>query len=160
MITLSEYFMGRDVTHAGELTPDVAANAQRTVTRVSTLLEIAARDGVEPGIDQVTGTEVASGWRPAGVNARTANAAANSKHLTAEACDLQDTPGRTLAIWCLAHLDVLEALDLYMERPQWCAGHGDPWVHLQTRAPRSGKQVFIPSNAPPQAPPLPGEPQP
>lgn len=160
MITLQEYFMGRDVDYHSALSPAIRANAQTTVTRINTLLEIAARHGIAPGLDQVTGTEVASGWRPPDVNARTRNAAAASKHLTGEACDLQDTPDRTLAIWCLSESQpggVLEALDLYMERPQWTGGRGDPWVHLQIRAPRSGKRVFIPSNDPPTAPPLPGE---
>lgn len=155
MITVEQYFMGRDKAFYWDLTDDVKKNAPETVRRVNLLLERAAADGVHPGIDKVTNTEVASGWRPPGVNARTMNAASHSSHLTAQGCDIQDTPDRALARWCLQNIPVLEEIGLWMERPQWTGG-ADPWCHVQTREVQ-GKRVYIPSAAVPCAPMLPGE---
>lgn len=151
MITLTDYWMGRDKAYASSLTPEIRDNAVTTVHLVSALLAEAAADGVTPGIDEHTGTAVASGWRPPEVNARTSNAGAKSTHLTAEGCDLQDTKDRSLARWCLRNLRVLERLGLWMEDPRWTPD----WVHLQTRPPGSGKRVYIPSAKPPLAKPLP-----
>lgn len=145
MITLQDYFMGRDRTHAAELSGEIRANAALTVARVNLLLAAAEEDLVEPGLDEVTGTPVASGWRPLGINARTQNAAAGSKHLDARACDLQDTPDRRLARWCLRNLARLEEIGLWMEDPQWTPD----WVHLQTVPPGSAKRVYRPSAAEP-----------
>jgi hypothetical protein len=159
MITIEQYLMGRDVKYAHELTAQIRANAEELVGKVNLLLAFAEADGVEPGFDQVTHTAVASGWRPLAINQaleRTANAAPTSRHITAEAVDLQDTPERSLATWCLANLDALQRAGLWMERPQWTGG-ADPWVHLQMRPPRSGKRVFIPSASPARVAALPGE---
>jgi hypothetical protein len=146
VITLQQYFMGRDASHFRDLTQEVMDNAEITVTRVGTFLEIAANNGCDFG-------PVASGWRPAGLNAGVPGAAAKSKHITAEACDIRDTPARSLARFALDRIDVLEALGLWIERPQWTP----TWVHFQIVPPRSGKRVFIPSSQPPACPPLPGE---
>jgi hypothetical protein len=145
VITLADYWMGRDKTHAAELTQKIQDNAAELVGRINLLLSWAAIDGVFPGIDSVTGTAVASGWRPAGVNARTKNAATGSKHLLALGGDLQDVAGRALARWCLRNLDALEEAGLWMEDPQWTPD----WVHLQSVPPGSGRRVYVPSQNPP-----------
>ena len=151
MITVADYFMGRDVRYAASLTAKIKANAAVTVHRVGQLLALAAQDDVEPGIDEVTGTHIASGWRPPAVNDATSNAAASSTHLTAEGCDLQEAGGRQFARWCLRNLDKLESIGLWMEDPRWTPS----WVHLQTRPPKSGRRVYVPSSAPARALPLP-----
>lgn len=164
IITLEQFWMGRDASHAAELTPRIRERADETVRKANLLLAFAEADGVEPGIDQFTGTPVASGWRPIGINARTSNAAAKSRHISGEAVDLQDTPERALARWCLANRDALEEVGIWMERPQWTAGslHNgeffpDPWVHWQIVPPRSGTRIYIPSTADPLVAALPGE---
>ena len=48
---------------------------------------------------------------------------------------------------------LLEQLGLYMERPQWTPD----WVHLQVRAPKSGRRVYVPSSKPPLVGALPEE---
>lgn len=154
LITVQQYWMGRDSIFGGELTDDVRANAEETVRRVNVILELANAAGVPVALDQVTRNRVSSGWRPAGVNARTANAGAKSTHITGEGCDIQDNAGRELARWCLRNLTILEEVGLWMEDPQWTGGL-DPWVHLQTRGPRSGKRVYVPSAAAPIASKLP-----
>jgi hypothetical protein len=121
-------------------------NAVILLQRTNAVLEIAALDGVKPGIDQVSGNHVASGFRPAGVNAKTSNAATGSKHLTCEAIDIQDTLDgqRQLAVWCCRNKDVLERIGLWMEDPRWTAGrtNTDPWVHWQTRP--ASKLIYLP----------------
>ena len=134
MITLHSYWMGRDVTHAHELTAEVNANAQITVAKVNELLARAGRNDINT---------VNSGWRPQGVNDATSNAAKSSRHLTAEAVDLPDAD-RVLAEWCVDNLDILKDIGLWMEDPRWTPS----WVHLQIVPPGSGKIVYIPSNKP------------
>lgn len=148
MITLAQYWMGRDLTHIGEWSPAVREHATELLARVNALLDNAAMAGVYPGLDERTGTAVASGWRPRGVNARTANAATASRHIAGQAIDVEDTPPeRPLARFCLQRLDLLEELDLWLEDPRWTP----TWVHLQSVPPGSGRRVFIPSARPPLA---------
>lgn len=157
--------MGRDRAYARDMSIAIERNVLELLSRANELLELMAADGVAPGVDQVTGNAVASGWRPPSVNARTANAATSSPHLTGEGLDVQDTwPERPVARWCLQHLDQLERVGLWMEDPRWTArvrpdGGADPWVHWQSRPPRSGRRVFIPSTAAPTSPALPEQAQ-
>lgn len=155
MITLEDYFMGRDKTYASELTDAIRANAEETVKRVNLLLTEAAKHGVEASIDSITHTIVGSGWRPAGVNSATANAAKASTHLTSEACDIRDTGKRPLATWaCSAEgRKALETIGLWCERPQWTP----TWLHVQTRPSKSGLRFYVPSTAPALTKALPNE---
>lgn len=148
MITLDDYWMGRDLKYRADLTPEIIANAQVTVDRVNQLIE-AYRDctGVEL-------SEVASGWRPPAVNEATSNAAKASTHLAGQGCDLRDNANRDFARWCLQNEDLLAEIGLWMEDPRhtWRAPDGRPWVHLQIRPPRSARRVFIANAGPATAP--------
>lgn len=128
MISLSEYFMGRDDKYGSELTDELRWNASSTVDRVNQLLEAFGES-----------RKVSSGWRPAGVNASTPGAAKKSKHMTCQACDLEDVDGR-LDDWCMDHLEALERIGLWLESP----AHTKTWCHVQIVPPNSGKRVFIP----------------
>lgn len=141
MITLSAYYMGRDLTHAEELTEEIMAHAKITVERVNDLLARAGRSDI---------TTVRSGWRPSGINDATQNSAAHSNHITGQACDLSDSD-RTLATWCVDNLDDLEQIGLWMEDPRWTP----TWLHVQIVPPKSGKLVYIPSTAKPLDPSFP-----
>jgi len=134
VITLRTYWMGRDSTHAEELTDDIQRNAVLTVAKCNELLARAGRSDIDT---------VNSGWRPKGVNDATRNSATASRHLTAEAVDLPDAD-RTLATWCVDNLDALREIGLWMEDPRWTP----TWVHVQIMPPRSGRTVYIPSSAP------------
>lgn len=138
MITLQNYFMGRDLTHAEELTDEIMANAAVTVERVNDLLQRAGRSDIH---------EVRSGWRPKAINDATSNAAGASRHLTGQAVDLADND-RSLAEWCVDNLDDLAAVGLWMEDPRWTP----TWVHLQVVPPKSQKTVYVPSTAKPLDP--------
>lgn len=145
MISLDQYWMGRDGEHSADLTEEVRNNAGLLLERVNRLLDKAAEGHVEPGIDAHTGTAVASGWRPKAVNDGTANAGKTSRHITGLAIDLRDSlPERPLARWCLRNQGLLEEIGLWMEDPQWTPN----WVHLQAVPPGSGRRVYVPSTTP------------
>lgn len=136
MITLSDYWMGRDVDprYAGELGPAIIANASKIVHRANLLL---ARYFAEhPGAER---PRVTSGWRPKAINAAIANAAPRSRHMTGEAIDLSDPEGE-LDAWCLNNIDQLAECTLWLEHPAATKG----WTHWQIVPPRSGARVFFP----------------
>jgi hypothetical protein len=146
MIDLTAFFSGRDKAFQQELTDEIRANAAQTVARVNALLRRA-------GFEHICTAN--SGWRPPMINASVVNASPTSHHLTGRAIDLPDRD-RMLAAWCVAHLDVLEEIGLWLEDPRWTYDRdGDHWVHLQTLPPRSGNRVFIPSDTPAKDPDFP-----
>ncbi|MGE5465574.1 MAG: hypothetical protein ACM3RQ_00205 [Methanocella sp.] len=138
-ITLTEYWMGRDVAYRHELTNAIERNAAITVARVNQLLAAMARHGLAVECKPDSGSPVASGWRPAAVNARIPSAVPDSPHISASACDLYD-PGNVLDDWCMTHTDVLVGLELWLEHPEYTDG----WCHVQIVAPRCGGRVFRP----------------
>lgn len=143
MITLQDYWMGRDVTHAMVLGTDLRANAARIVESANKVLVLAKGAGVRLKESPITGTAVASGWRPADVNAKTAGASATSLHITCHAIDIYDHD-RELGRWLEQVSDtVLKDLGLWMEHRAYTGGP-HPWVHLQDLPPKSGRRIFIP----------------
>jgi hypothetical protein len=128
-LTLADYFMGRDVTHAEELDETLHTNARVIVARANELLRLTSR----------THVRVNSGWRPRSINAAIANASPRSRHLTCQAIDLADEDG-ALDTWCMNNIVRLEALGLWLEHPDATPG----WCHVQTVPPRSGRRVFRP----------------
>lgn len=139
MISLTDYWMGRDDSHEHALTETIRMNARETVRRANALLAMMIADGLllEAGPD--TGSIVTSGWRPPEINARTRGAAARSRHITAQAIDLHDPEGQ-LDDWCMYNPDALAEIGLWLEHPAATKG----WCHLQTVPPRSGRRVFYP----------------
>jgi hypothetical protein len=131
MITLVKFWQGRDVKYASELTKEIKACAAETIRRVNALLARAALD------DRSTDGDANSGWRPQAVNAALKGAALLSKHMKGQAVDVEDAD-KALQRWCMANLDVLEELGLWMEHPR----DTPTWTHLQIVPPRSGKRVF------------------
>lgn len=130
MIIMPDYWMGRDVSHALELTPAIEHNAAIMVGLANSLL---ARFG--------QGRHVTSGWRPASLNATTPGAAVHSKHITGQAVDLADPDG-DLDDWLMSDYGQAQLVDigLWMEHPSATKG----WSHLQSVPPPSGKRTFFP----------------
>lgn len=126
MITSAGYWKGRDVLFASQLTTEIRGNAAQAIALVNQLL---TRSGF-------TALDASSGWRPASVNSA-AGGAAKSKHLSGQAIDVRDVD-KLFQNWCMANLDVLEELGLWMEHPR----DTPTWCHLQTVPPRSGRRVF------------------
>jgi hypothetical protein len=129
MISLADYWMGRDEKYPAALNAGIEANAIDLLARVNSLLAVFGEYRT-----------VNSGWRPPEVNAGTPNAALRSKHMTGNAIDLSDPDG-DLDEWCSENDGSrLIQYGLYMEHPAATKG----WCHLQNLPPKSGKRVFYP----------------
>lgn len=140
MITIEEYFAGRDRLYPKDYTEEIQLNAQLLVDRVNVLLGEMARMGLVPEVSPSTGSCVSSGWRPPALNARVAGAALRSKHMIGQAIDLYDPEG-VLDDWCMQYLPPMShKWGLWMEHPSATKG----WCHLQCVPPRSGNPVFYP----------------
>lgn len=139
MITLDQFWMGRDKTHALILGTDLRANAARTVEAANKLLILAKGAGVPLKPNATTGM-VRSGWRPPDINGATSGASKTSLHMQCLAVDLEDVGGK-LAAWCFANADtVLRDLALWLEHPSATPS----WCHVQLKPPGSGNRVFRP----------------
>lgn len=139
MISLHDYYMGRDVEYRLLLTPELRDNAVTTVHKANLLLAAAVNAGVYVNVDHITGALVSSGWRPPAINAKTQGAARASKHMTCQAIDINDDEGE-LDEWCLKNQDKLIEIGLWLEHPSATKG----WCHLQVVPPKSGNRVFYP----------------
>lgn len=141
MISLNDYWMGRDKQYPLALSTVIRRNAETTVELANKLLTLAKVAGVTLETNPRTKTIVSSGWRPPGVNAAVPGAAAKSKHMTGQAIDLYDPDG-DLDDWCMSEdgQKVLADLGLWLEHPSATKG----WCHVQTVPPRSGRRVFYP----------------
>lgn len=137
MITEDDFWKGRDKEFPAEFTARVSVNGLVTRSLVNHVIN---------AFENATGiclTKCTSGWRPLGVNEHTVNAADHSRHITAEAEDVGDTPNRDFARWTCANQALLEHLGLWCERFEWTP----TWVHFQTVPPASGNRFFRPSMA-------------
>lgn len=139
VITIEQYWMGRDKQFPDLLSETVKQNAFAWVMHITTLLKLAEVDGI-------IRNELSSGWRPHIINDVTSNAAKKSSHIVGLGGDIKD-PDRAFAQWCVNNTDKLAACGIWMEDPRWTP----TWVHLQITPPKSGKRIYIPSNAPPKA---------
>ena len=135
VVTIDAYWMGRNKQFAPEWTEDIQKNALETVRRVNALLGRLEADRVFLEL-HLNGTMVSSGWRPPSYNRTVRGAAAKSKHMTGEACDLYDPDG-LIDDWCWEHQNALALIDLYMEHPLATKG----WCHVQTCPPASQIKV-------------------
>lgn len=131
MITLQEYFMGRDEEYSAELSDEIIENAQQLLKKVNAYLD-------DLGIGAV---KVSSGWRPPTYNAKVPNAAKKSHHMTGHAVDISD-PHRYLArrVLEIQNLALLDKHGLIAENPE----HTKTWVHLQDVPVPSGRRIFNP----------------
>jgi len=134
MITLDDYWMGREKQYPLDLNETIKGNAQVTVNKANLLLA-----QFKQATGDTTLRKVNSGWRPPRVNGATLNAAPNSKHMTGQAIDISDPDG-DFDDWLLNTPSVLESVDVYMEHPSATKG----WVHIQTVPPKSKRRVFYP----------------
>jgi len=139
MITLADYWMGRDLQYPLAMSPQLERNALITVELANKLLVLAKSAGVPLENNPRTHTVVSSGWRPPDVNAATPGAAPKSKHITGQAIDLYDAEGN-LDEWLLLNPQILKDLGLWQEHPSATKG----WTHVQSIPPRSGNRVFYP----------------
>ena len=141
MITIDDYWMGRDETHAVELSTNVRANALLMVELVNKFMVLGKVAGVRFEDNPATGSPVSSGWRPPAINSAVPNAAPRSKHMTGQACDLYDPEG-DIDDWAMSDPGqrVLTDLGLWLEHPAATKG----WCHIQSVPTGSKRRVFYP----------------
>lgn len=137
MITLGDFYKGRDVAYAADLTEEIRNNALITLQRANRLLE--RFYAAVPQATRVRGCN--SGWRPPAVNATVRNAAKKSNHLLGRAIDINDDDD-LLDKWLMteAGQKALADIGLWMEHPMATPR----WAHVQTVPPASGRRVFHP----------------
>jgi uncharacterized protein YcbK (DUF882 family) len=88
---------------------------------------------------------ITSGWRPLSYNLQVGGSK-NSKHISCLAVDLHD-PDKKLGEWCVANIERLKEVGIYMESLATTHASSDPkkrWVHWQCVAPKSGSIIFNP----------------
>ncbi len=129
MITTKDFYKGRDVTHAEELTPDLRANAEKLMKTVNALL-------LEINFGDRTAN---SGWRPYSIQMEINPRAPRSKHVTCNAIDVSDKDGK-LGAFLQANTNYLVKYGLYMEDPKSTS----TWCHLQQLPPASRRRIFKP----------------
>lgn len=141
MLSVQDYYMGRDKQYPLLLSTAMRKNAETMVELVNKLIILAKGAGVTFEINPTTKTVISSGWRPPAVNANTAGAAVNSKHMTCQACDIYDPDG-DLDDWLMTESGqkVMADLGLWHEHPAATRG----WAHVQSIPPRSGRRTFYP----------------
>lgn len=125
MITRELYLMGRDKEYP--LQPEFETNIDKLLSSVNRFISSYGHE-----------VNITSGYRPGHYN-QAAGGAPHSAHVTCEAVDLDDRD-RLIGRYAKANLWLLEECGLYLEEPAFTKRH----CHLQTRAPKSGKRVFIP----------------
>jgi len=123
-----------------DVTPEVLANADDLLRRVNEVCEICDLEGgieflLNPKTNSYVSGETLGGFRPQDAKV----GASNSSHKTGQGIDIYD-PNREIAMWFLKHAALLKEHGLYMEHPDYTKG----WCHLTSRAPRSGRTVFLP----------------
>jgi hypothetical protein len=141
MITIADYWMGRDAKYPLAMTLDIDKHARLMVELANSLITRLVAAGIQLKTNPTTGTIVSSGWRPPAVNSGTPGAAVNSKHMTGQAVDLYDPDG-DIDDWLMteAGQSALTQIGLWMEHPSATKG----WSHVQSLPPRSGRRVFFP----------------
>lgn len=128
MITLKDYYMGRDVTHKDELLPYIETNATDLLIRVNALL-------AELEIEKVI---ISSGWRPPSINSEVKGAAKNSSHVIGKAVDIAT---QEVANALLKQPHLLHKYSLWLESPKATP----TWTHLDTALrPDRDLRVFKP----------------
>ena len=122
------------------VTPLLQSNAMRLLSACNKLEMMMLQDKVKMPINIKTKSQISGdrlgGFRPKGTGV---GAGDNSSHCEASGVDRYD-PAQDQGKWCMANLKKLEGCGLYMEH----ISATPTWLHLTTRAPRSGKRCFYP----------------
>jgi hypothetical protein len=122
--SMDDYLMGRQIQYP--ISEELELNAKKTLAAVQDLLMAFG-----------SYRRITSGYRPKPINDRIEGAAPHSKHITCQACDLEDIDQK-LYLFCKDNGLLLKALGL------WCEERRGGWLHVQIVPPPSGKRWFNP----------------
>lgn len=137
MITLNQYIGPH--RESPDWTDEREQNATKLLAACCALEVEMARGGVKfpdnPATHSGISGQTFGGFRPQDCPV----GAPNSNHKEARAVDRYDPEG-IIDLWCMAHLDRLQAHSIWLEHPDATVG----WSHWQSVPPRSGSRVFRP----------------
>lgn len=71
-----------------------------------------------------------------------------SKHLTAQAIDMDDNEAGDFWNWLKDNLYLLKSIGLWIEHPCWTHNEGGTWIHFQSVPPKSGRRIYVPNELP------------
>lgn len=128
MVTLEEYFAD-SVKRGHVITPEERDRAMTLLAKANVLF-------MELGVDPALNSGHRTREKTLELRAQGYGAAIGGAHETAEGADYADADGIDDRITDA----LLERFNLYREAPAATRG----WIHLQTRAPRSGRRTFYP----------------
>lgn len=121
IISIEDYYKGREVEFAGELTQEMKNNAVRLLSIVNNIIrEISGR---LPNFQW----DVTSGWRPPSINMKLGGKP-KSNHIMCRAIDISDPQGRLDAFF-VANEGVLRKHGCAIEHPDDTPN----WCHIQDR---------------------------
>jgi uncharacterized protein YcbK (DUF882 family) len=118
--------------HAYTTTDEIDANLAILLERINVIREAY-------GIPMVVTSGLRDTAQQMALIASGKSNAPKSKHLTGQACDIQDKDG-ALRDWVKANMDLMESTGFWFED----FDHTPGWVHFQIVPPGSGNRVFIP----------------
>lgn len=137
MITLNQYVGPH--RESPDWTDEREQNATKLLAACCALEVEMARGGVKfpdnPATHSGVSGQTFGGFRPQDCPI----GAPNSNHKEGRAVDRYDPDG-IIDLWCMAHLDRLQAHGIWLEHPDSTAG----WSHWQSVPPKSGNRVFRP----------------
>jgi uncharacterized protein YcbK (DUF882 family) len=137
LITIEEVLMGR--VKFEELPEEHQKNIEELVEKINKLFEGYSWPKQLP-------KKVNDGYRRPQDNPK--NGSATSWHFKGAAIDLDDDDSGITWKYVWANRRKLKELGIYVEHPCWTHHKAGTWVHLQIKAPKSGKRFFIPSTQP------------
>jgi Peptidase M15 len=134
VITLEDYWQGRDIEYFNELNEEIRQNASDLLWRVNGLLKEL----------NIVSVKVVSGWRPASINKKVGGAS-RSYHISGQAVDLRDNSQQEFSRLLIKNNHLLTKHGLWLENPNSTRGNTN-WVHLDTGSRNSvnGERVFEP----------------
>jgi hypothetical protein len=118
IVTLSEYWQGRDQAFPEDWSYEVKENARELLRRVNLLLAEL----------NVVSVKVVSGWRPPAIN-RSVGGSPRSYHISGQAVDLRDNGNQEFAKLLINKSDLLRKYQLWLESPDHTRGNTN-WIHL------------------------------
>ena len=133
LVTLSDYFSPHG---PGKDEDQRMARADETLSRCNFLLVKFLVDYPDIYLPRCR-----SGFRTEDMNKSMVGASPQSKHMSAEAIDLNDR-FRVLARWCVNNLALMERAGVWMEDPR-CTPVS---VHWQIVPPKNQRRIFVPDH--------------
>lgn len=135
LLTVEELLMGR--VKMSDLSEQDQKNVKETVRRINLLFE---------GFVWPHKKKVNDGYRRP--QDKPKNGASMSTHFSGLAVDLDDELAGEVWKYVFENRKRMKEIGVWAEHPNWTHSSGGTWMHLQIKAPKSGKRFYVPSSQP------------